>query len=74
MYVCVCVCVFVPDELENEWMDFDNQSPRKIFFQVLPKFGSCMYVLCMYVGVCVFAITATPFNLELSNFGITFLM
>ena len=28
----------------------------------------------MYVCMCVFAITATPFNLELSNFGITFVM
>ena len=39
--------------------------PKKKF-PVLAKFCS----MCMYV----FAITATLFNLELSNFGITFLM
>ena len=35
--------------------------------------SSAGYV-CMYVCMCVFAITATPFNLELSNFGLAFLM
>ena len=35
----------------------------------------CMCVcVCVCVCVYVFAITAKPFNLELSNFGITFLM
>ena len=30
--------------------------------------------VCVCVYVCMFAITATLLNLELSNFGITFLM
>ena len=33
----------------------------------------CVFV-CMCVFMCFFAVTATPFNLELSNFGIPFLM
>ena len=28
----MCVCMYVLDEPENGWMDFDNQSRRKIFF------------------------------------------
>ena len=59
-----------------------NQSPRKkFFFRYYLSSVVCMYVcmyvgmyVCMYVCMFVFAITATPFNLELSNFGITFLM
>ena len=40
------------------------------FFLVLPKFGS----MCLCVCMCVFAIIATPFNIKLSNSGITSLM
>ena len=46
------------------------------FLKVLPKLGRMfvsMYV-CMYLCIYVIAIVATPFNLELSNFDITFLM
>ena len=44
---------------------------KKFFFRYYLSSAICVFV---YVCVCVFAITATPFNLELSNFGITFLM
>ena len=42
---------------------------EKIFFRYYLSSAVCVCV-CMYV----FAITATPFNLELSNLAITFLM
>ena len=51
----------------------DYQSPGKnvLWYMYYLSSAVCKY---MYVGVYVFAITATPFNIELSNFGITFLM
>ena len=49
------------------------QSPRNFFFFFRYNLSSVVCV-CVYVCMYVFANTATPFNLELSNFGITFLM
>ena len=44
---------------------------KKNFFRYYLSSAACVYVC---VCVCVFAITATPLHLELSNFGITFLI
>jgi len=48
---------------------------KKFFFRYYLSSAGCLY-LSMYVDmyVCVFFIVATPFNLQLWNFGITFLM
>ena len=50
-----------------------NHREKIFFFRYYLSSAVCVYVY-MYVAMYVFAITATPFNLELSNFGITFLM
>ena len=52
------------------------QSPGKLFFKVLPKFGSMCVGMYMCMCVCMFvhAIVATMFILQLRNFGRTFLM
>ena len=52
----------------------NNHSPRKKFVYVLPKFGRMYVGLCGCVCMCVFTITGTLFSLEISNFGITFIM
>ena len=50
------------------------QSPRKkyVFIYNLSSAG-CLY-LCIYVDMYVFAVVATPFDLQLRNFGTTFLV
>ena len=49
-----------------------KKTTKNFFKKTLPKFGR-MFV-SMYLSMYVFLIAATPFNLQLSNFGITFLM
>ena len=52
------------------------QSPQKSINYV-PLILGITYVrqdVCMYVSIYVIAIVATPFNLQLWNFGTTFLM
>ena len=51
-------------------IDLKGHSPRNFFFFRYYLSSAVCVCICMYV----FAITATTFNLVLSNFGITFLM
>ena len=46
------------------------QSLRKFFFRYYRSSAVCVCV-CMWACMYAFTITATPFNLDLSNFGIT---
>ena len=51
-----------------------RQNVKNPGFSITAKKIFRYFLGCMYVYMCVFAITATPYNPELSNFGITFLM
>ena len=60
-------------DLQEFILVFINHREKKIFFRYYLSSAVCVCV-CVCVCVYVFAITATTFNIELSNFGITFLM
>ena len=83
-YVCISMCVFLSEGMSVCLFSCVNFCPRltelfinhreKSFFKYYQvRQDVCMYV-CIYLSMYVIAIVATPFNLQLWNFGTTFLM
>ena len=83
-YIIISHSIFFSNRQQWSITVFNNREKVVLFFLSLPKLGSMFVCRGLYVYECwsmclcrpmyVFSIVATPFSLQLCNFGITFLM